>query len=978
MPSVAEKSTSVKSLASHFPVTLPIPTPAINSTLLSIKDVQREEDLLRNPSSFRAWWTAIHTTKESFNAQLKDERRANLPDETTKLLGPLATPLARHSLQCLTYLYEAAIAQFPGSFKLWKSYLQMRMSYVLGRQVLKKRAGGRKKLPEMKDALEEEKEDLESWEDGLDGVVGWEEWRALVATYERALMWLPNLPRLWIMYTSLFFHPMCPSVISHTHARRTFDRALRTLPPSLHARIWVRYLLWAETKGGSTTVTVYRRYLVVDPTVTEHYTSILLSPTDSVPRPLEAAKLLLSLARKASRGEYVSPEGKSPYQILGDFLDIVEQFSDEVGLDVDATVEDNEATAKAEAEASGKDGPNSAEGQLVRVDGPPSADGKPALPYDEDEDPLSLRKLNIERIVHKDGLEVYNDQAGRLWTGLSTYWIKRGEFDRAKSTFEAGIATVLTIRDFTQIFDAYAEFCESLINAMMESLENPDEEDDEDVKETEQELDVRMREFEALMDRRPFLVNDVLIRRNPNDVQEWEKRIALWGEDDEKASIFKAEIGLSDTLYVNFAKFYEEGGSSGSAEPDLDSARKILERATKVNFKAVEDLADIWCEWSEMELRHENYDEAVRVMQRAAAIPKNTKINYHDHSLPVQARLFKSLKLWSFYVDLEESIGTVESTKAVYDKIMDLKIANAQVIVNYAGFLEENQYWEDSFKVYERGTEVFTFPISFEIWNIYLSKFVKRYGGSKLERARDLFEQALEKCPPKSCKPLFLMYGQLEEDYGLAKRAMSIYERATQVVADGDKFEMYTIYIAKATANYGLPATRPIFERALEVLPDKQTAEMCLRFAALERKLGEIDRARAIYAHASQFCDPRVNPKFWQEWNNFEIETGSEDTFREMLRIKRSVQAQFNTEASYLAAQTLSAKQNGTSVQPSAAQAADPMAAAEQQAKGPAFVAAKKTALPRADGDQASSVPAMAPQQVDNAEEIHISDEEDL
>jgi pre-mRNA-splicing factor SYF1 len=58
-------------------------------------------------------------------------------------------------------------------------------------------------------------------------------------------------------------------------------------------------------------------------------------------------------------------------------------------------------------------------------------------------------------------------------------------------------------------------------------------------------------------------------------------------------------------LYVNFAKFYEEGGSSGSAEPDLDSARKILERATKVNFKAVEDLADIWCEWSEMELRHE-------------------------------------------------------------------------------------------------------------------------------------------------------------------------------------------------------------------------------------------------------------------------------------------------------------------------------------------------------------------------------------
>jgi len=74
-----------------------------------------------------------------------------------------------------------------------------------------------------------------------------------------------------------------------------------------------------------------------------------------------------------------------------------------------------------------------------------------------------------------------------------------------------------------------------------------------------------------------------------------------------------------------------------------------------------------------------NYDEAIRVMQRASSTPKNLKISYHDESLSVQQRLFKSLKLWSFYVDLEESIGTVESTKEVYDRIMDLRIANAQV-----------------------------------------------------------------------------------------------------------------------------------------------------------------------------------------------------------------------------------------------------------------------------------------------------------
>ncbi|KAJ7184232.1 hypothetical protein C8R46DRAFT_983231 [Mycena filopes] len=985
MPSVAAKLPSLDELTASFPLTFPVPTPVTHSTLIQTQDLQREEDLLRNPSSFRAWWSAINTTREAFIAQQKLEKPPDLPEEIATLLGPLATPLSRLSLQRLTYLYETALAQFPNSFKVWKSYLNMRMSFVLGRLVVKKRAGGKKKFPEMKDALEEEKEDLEEWEGGLDGVVGWEEWKSLVATFERALMWLPKLPRLWLMYLSIFSHPLCPSILSHTHARHTYDRALRTLPPSLHSRIWVRYLIWSESKGGATTVAVYRRYLAVDPSITEHFTTLLLSPANSAPRPLEAAKLLLSLARKAASGDYTSPEGKSPYQLLGDWLDVVEKFSDEVGLDVDETIQAN-AKAAAETGSSETADPISVDGKLIRLAGPSvpvTSDGKTTRPYDEDEDPASTRKLNVEKIIQTDGLAQYKDQAGRLWTGLATYWIKRGEFDRAKQTFEQGIATVLTIRDFTQIFDAYAEFGESLISAMMASLE--EEEDDEDAEETQRELDVRMAEFEDLMDRRPFLVNDVLIRRNPHDVQEWEKRVALWGEDDEKVAATytkaletviprKATANLH-RLYVNFAKFYEEGGTAGQAEPDLDSARKILEKGTKVNFKAVEDLAEVWCEWAEMEIRHENYDDAIRVMQRAAAIPKNVKINYHDHSLSAQARLFKSLKLWSFYVDLEESIGTIETTKAVYDKILELRIANAQVIINYAAFLEENKYFEESFKVYERGVELFTFPVSFEIWNIYLSKFVKRYGGSKLERARDLFEQALEKCPPKSSKPLFLMYAKLEEDFGLAKRSMSIFDRATQVVSDEDKFEMFTIYIAKATANYGLPATRPIYERALEVLPDRQTAEMCLRFAALERKLGEIDRARAIYAHASQFCDPRVNPQFWSEWNTFEIETGSEDTFREMLRIKRSVQAQFNTEASYLAAQTIAAKQ-GTRIAEQEAEATDAMAAADKAnaAGRPGFVAAKQTALPQPEGETNDVLAAPGA----NADEIHISDDEDV
>ena len=50
--------------------------------------------------------------------------------------------------------------------------------------------------------------------------------------------------------------------------------------------------------------------------------------------------------------------------------------------------------------------------------------------------------------------------------------------------------------------------------------------------------------------------------------------------------------------------------------------------------------------------------------------------------------LTRSLKLWSFYCDLEESLGTLESTRAVYDQILELRIATPQIILNYALFLQ--------------------------------------------------------------------------------------------------------------------------------------------------------------------------------------------------------------------------------------------------------------------------------------------------
>jgi pre-mRNA-splicing factor SYF1 len=63
----------------------------------------------------------------------------------------------------------------------------------------------------------------------------------------------------------------------------------------------------------------------------------------------------------------------------------------------------------------------------------------------------------------------------------------------------------------------------------------------------------------------------------------------------------------------------------------------------------------------------------------------------------------------------------------------------------------------------------------------------------------------------------------------------------------------------------------------------------------MEASLEEIERARTAFIYGAQLADPRKNPEYWGEWHEFEVSHGNEETFREMLRVKRSVQAAFST-----------------------------------------------------------------------------------
>ncbi|GAX78150.1 hypothetical protein CEUSTIGMA_g5592.t1 [Chlamydomonas eustigma] len=775
-------------------------------------------------------------------------------------------------------LYERAIRSLPGSYKLWYAYLRERRVAV---------RGSRMDSPAV---------------------------QALNNTYERSLVSMHKMPRVWLDYLEFLMDQKLVTLTRHT-----FDRAMTALPITQHDRIWELYLKFIRQPGMpvDTAIRVYRRYLKLEPTHTEEYIAYLKAKD----RWGEAAR---KLAEILNDDTFRSLEGKSKHQLWLELCDMVTKHPKEVeGMKVDA--------------------------------------------------------------ILRGGIRKFTDEVGRLWTSLADYYIRRGMFEKARDVYEEGLTSVITVHDFSLIFDAYTQFEESLISAKMEQMaddedneEGGDEEDAEAavgigsgedflLKDDAKDIDMRLARLEYLISRRPELLNSVMLRQNPHNVAEWHKRVKLFEGNATRQILTYTEavrtvdidkaIGKPHSLWCAFAKFYERHG-------DVPNARVVFEKAIQVAFKYTDDLAQVWCEWCEMELRHQNFKRALELMHRATADPVRPKrmTPEEERALPVQQRLYRSLKLWGLYVDLEESLGTIESTRAVYDRIMEHRIATPQIVLNYALYLQENKFWEDSFKVYERGVALFKYPHVKEIWQAYLQHFVQRYGGSKLERARDMFEQALAQTPPEHSKAIFLQYALLEEQHGLAKHAMEVYARAVRQVPKAERMAVYDLYLAKASEFFGIGKMREIYEKAIEEespfeLPDADIRTMGLKYAQLERKLGEIDRARAVLVHISALCDPRRDKAFWTEWKEFEVAHGNEDTFREMLRIQRSiaasyshVQVQSTLDAAKLAAQINSGVDdeglmNGGRSGAGTRAGLDAMAAAEAEAMKAADAAAPRSTL---------------------------------
>jgi len=319
------------------------------------------------------------------------------------------------------------------------------------------------------------------------------------------------------------------------------------------------------------------------------------------------------------------------------------------------------------------------------------------------------------------------EMEGTLWSKLADYYVRQGEFEMARSIYEEALEKVSRVRDFSILFDAYVQLEEGVVEAMME-LEGEDEEEGNEEQQQQQEddwdillqsknessdIELALARAEHLTARRPLLLNRVLLRQNPHNVGEWLRRSELYVKTQHQTELAAAALeealqtvqarkavnGMPSQLVLELAKLY-----------DTEKARDLYDRICNQHsyvFKEVDDLAQCHAAWVELELGQEQWDEALALARRAVASPDPL---LQGAVARVAKGLPKSLRLWDLLLDLEESLGTVATTKDSYNHAIELKVATPMHIINFASFLKDQKYFEESFTAYERGVELFSFP----------------------------------------------------------------------------------------------------------------------------------------------------------------------------------------------------------------------------------------------------------------------------
>ncbi|XP_003748150.1 pre-mRNA-splicing factor SYF1-like [Galendromus occidentalis] len=322
------------------------------------------------------------------------------------------------------------------------------------------------------------------------------------------------------------------------------------------------------------------------------------------------------------------------------------------------------------------------------------------------------------------------EQEGDLWCSLATHLIRLNFVDRAREIYEEGLMSVFSLQDLLRIFNTYTGSEYNLLRKLMSKKIK--------TREEELELELGWTRYESLGD--PVEV----VRIFSEAVHTIDPRWACEGQVSQ--------------IWIAFAQYYESRGQ-------IDDARVVFKRAPRASYSSIDELVEVWCEYAKMELRNDEPGLAIAVCRRALDISTDDADpgNVRDEST---VELCKKRKLLKTYTALEGGFGLVD----------------AQMLLNVALFFERRSEFDAAFRFYEGSIGMSEWPEAFDIWSMYLTRFMQLYGRKRRDLVQELFAMCFAECPPEWYEEVLALRRELEDSYGLRQRTKGVCSRAEEIV----------------------------------------------------------------------------------------------------------------------------------------------------------------------------------------------------
>ena len=723
-------------------------------------------------------------------------------------------------------IYQVSLHYLPGSYKLWYHYLKEEREYVKSNYNIPNK-----------------------------------HYEEVNRIHEQALIYMMKMPIIWMNYIQFMMEQN-----SITKTKIIFNKALQAIPITQHKKLWEIYIPWVESLIGchKSKIEIFKRYIKFNPDYKEKFINYLIG--------IKEFNLAIHLIIEILNEEnFYSKENKSQYYYWILLCQIINNYPEDLNL------------------------------------------GK----YNKD--------LNVDKVI-RHGIKKYTDEVGNLWVTLANYYIKIGLIEKAREIFEEALEKILTPRDFSLIYNSYLNFEQEMMkqnlfynndinndnyeltdnkeNKNLQSLElnelenalnelNIKESDDykkeekfkkEKLLEKQSQDKSNLQKFNFirvnnLIQRRPFLKNSTILRRNPNNVSEWLKRIELMKEKkdlnliknlyEECLNTIKINLayGRLSEIYISYANFFEENNN-------IKKANEIYYKGCNLNFKNTEENVNMWCLWCEMNVRQKRYQDAYHIIK---FICTNNANKYYKYN--------KNIKLWSLYVVLEMNLNQNNEKQIIYiySKMIEYKIANIETIFNFIIYLESIKNYEKIYNIYEQSLDLFRWPNSYDICICYLVDFINHYKSDKTEIFRDIIQNII--ILSGHLKIFYYIYAFYEEKYGLYNHCIDILKEASQNVKEEEKPEIHSVIIAKCAKYFGIGKVRLAFDDAMNNLEKSYVLEIGLKYISIEIKLKEINRARGIFKYLGKLFNPdnkEYKEEFWEMWDNFEKIYGDSITYQEM------------------------------------------------------------------------------------------------